>query len=370
MANERPFKRFANCQLVKGAERATVCDLQRNRIHLIPLVLFDILSDFDGKTISWIKEYYNNGYDEEIQGYFDFLVAEEIIFFTSFPAHFPQMSLQWHSPTTIQNCILDLDERSMYPTHEMIKSLDNLGCQYLEIRSYHGFDLHRYESIIAECDDTTVTSINLIVAANPDIEDESWLSFCDRHPRVTGLTVHGSKIETSMRSPRFAIPVEFRNHAISSEKCCGIISEKWFMATIPVFTEAQSFNTCLNRKVSVDTNGKIKNCPSMISDFGDVTKVKLEAVISNPEFQYVWNVSKDNILVCKDCEFRYVCTDCRAYVNDYGDDFSKPLKCGYDPYTCQWEEWSINPMKQRVIQYYGLSEISPLPNPNNNSTPV
>ena len=37
-------------------------------------------------------------------------------------------------------------------------------------------------------------------------------------------------------------------------------------------------------------------------------------------------------------------------------DISKPLKCGYNPYTGEWEEWSQNPIKQKIIKYYGIDE--------------
>ncbi|NIG32274.1 grasp-with-spasm system SPASM domain peptide maturase, partial [Enterobacter sp. Ap-916] len=41
-------------------------------------------------------------------------------------------------------------------------------------------------------------------------------------------------------------------------------------------------------------------------------------------------------------------------VNKEELDTSKPLKCGYNPYTGEWEEWSINPLKQKAIKYYGM----------------
>ncbi|MDR2057516.1 MAG: hypothetical protein LBP83_04405, partial [Dysgonamonadaceae bacterium] len=51
---------------------------------------------------------------------------------------------------------------------------------------------------------------------------------------------------------------------------------------------------------------------------------------------------------CKDCEFRYICTDCRAYLQDSNDIYSQPAKCNYNPYIAKWageegyypvEEW-------------------------------
>ena len=40
----------------------------------------------------------------------------------------------------------------------------------------------------------------------------------------------------------------------------------------------------------------------------------------------------------KDCKFRYICTDCRAYLANPNDMYSKPLKCNYNPYSATWEK--------------------------------
>ena len=46
-----------------------------------------------------------------------------------------------------------------------------------------------------------------------------------------------------------------------------------------------------------------------------------------------------------------------AYLEDPENILSKPLKCGYNPYTCEWEEWSTNPLKQKAIEYYGMQDL-------------
>ncbi|WP_392389175.1 SPASM domain-containing protein, partial [Elizabethkingia miricola] len=101
----------------------------------------------------------------------------------------------------------------------------------------------------------------------------------------------------------------------------------------------------------------IKNCPAMPKIFGNVKTSSLEDALKHSEFREYWNLSKDHIEICKDCEFRYICTDCRAFTelshqNDKGLDYSKPLKCGYNPYRGEWEEWSANKLKQKAINYY------------------
>ena len=77
----------------------------------------------------------------------------------------------------------------------------------------------------------------------------------------------------------------------------------------------------------------------MKDSFGNIRNTKLEDAYSQEKFKKYWNITKDKIKVCKDCEFRYICTDCRAYLADSKDNLSKPLKCGYNPYIGEWSEW-------------------------------
>ena len=144
---------------------------------------------------------------------------------------------------------------------------------------------------------------------------------------------------------------------VNSNLSCGVINTQNFVSNLNIFTESQQHNTCLNRKISIDKDGYIKNCPSMAHHFGHISDTKLEDVIANPEFTKYWYIKKDEITKCKDCEFRHICTDCRAYRENPDDLYSAPLKCGYDPYTGVWEEWSTNPLKQQAIEHYGMKDL-------------
>ncbi|WP_161094292.1 hypothetical protein [Elizabethkingia anophelis] len=44
----------------------------------------------------------------------------------------------------------------------------------------------------------------------------------------------------------------------------------------------------------------------------------------------------------------------RSHTSKEGLDTSKPLKCGYNPYTGEWEDWNKNILKQKAIKYYGM----------------
>jgi SPASM domain peptide maturase of grasp-with-spasm system len=144
---------------------------------------------------------------------------------------------------------------------------------------------------------------------------------------------------------------------ITGANHCGRISTRYFVSNLNFFTESQHHNTCLNRKISIDQNGNIKNCPNMTKDYRNISSTTLQEALNHPDFKKYWNITKDKISVCKDCEFRHICTDCRAYIENPEDIYSKPLKCGYNPYTCEWEDWSTNPLKEKVIKHYGIAMV-------------
>jgi SPASM domain peptide maturase of grasp-with-spasm system len=151
--------------------------------------------------------------------------------------------------------------------------------------------------------------------------------------------------------------IQFVTKKIENNIHCGMIDSKYFTINKLLYSESQHHNTCLNRKISIDKDGNIKNCPSMAESFGNVKDTTLEEALNKPGFKKYWNINKDQIEVCKDCEFRHICTDCRAYIEDPENQYSKPLKCGYNPYTNVWEEWSTNPLKQKAIEYYGMQDL-------------
>jgi SPASM domain peptide maturase of grasp-with-spasm system len=125
--------------------------------------------------------------------------------------------------------------------------------------------------------------------------------------------------------------------AITSNTHCGNISSLYFVFNnFRSIIEAHQHNTCLNKKISIDVDGAIKNCPTLADSYGNVKDTLLYDVLLRNEIQQLWSVSKDQVLVCQDCEYRMVCTDCRAIVSEPGNILSKPLKCTYDPYQMVW----------------------------------
>lgn len=357
------IKLYTNCIAVKGATQSIICDLNRNTFDVITNDLYQILKQFDGKkSIEEIKAYYKNKYDDIIDEYFEFLFEKEYVFFTDTPKWYPKMSLEYDYPFEISNAILDRDISSSYDIHKTFDKLEYLHCKFLEIRFYNETSLHElgeYINYIEERQYITY-SIGFILPFSKETTKENLEKLIIKHPRISYLMITNSKENEFIPSKTETMGyIIYAKANVESQKCCGIITPEYFSSNIKLFTESLHHNSCLHKKISIDIDGNIKNCPSMPQSFGNIKDTTLEQALNNRDFKKYWNLTKDSIEVCKDCEFRYICTDCRAYTektheNTDGLDTSKPLKCGYNPYIGEWEEWSTNPLKQKAINQYGL----------------
>lgn len=357
------FKLYASCVPVAGAERSVVCDLQRTNIVLIPNILYEILINHENKSVNDIKAFYNNEADTFIDDYFIFLEESELGFFTNEPQNFPKLDNIWKAPSYITNVIIDI---SSFSNHNYIKiknELDELNCKAIEFRIFDEMCINDLINLLEFFKDSRLQHILIIIKYSIQFQELDFDLILTKYPKIVGIVFHTvlntkndgkSLINTNSK-------ISYTEQNIDSEIHCGVIQTNYFSINIDTFFESNSFNSCLNKKVSIDKYGYIKNCPSMKQNFGKFENTLIADALNHPDFKKYWNVTKDSIDICKDCEFRYICTDCRAYTEQKNDeieiDLSKPLKCGYSPYTNQWSEWSLNPLKQKIILSYGMEKL-------------
>lgn len=355
---EGKFKLFSNCIPVKGANRAVICDLQRTKLNVIPNDLYTILTEHEDLTISEVKRVYKNEYDSTIDEYFDFLLKLEYIFLTDSPDLFPKLDTQFHYPFEISNSIIDLSYISNYDLITVFDQLDELNCKHIQVRFFEIAPIILFKALeFLQNKNSIIHSIDIVTHQKHN-SLEFWKDKLNSFPRLNTILIYGcEKKELDQILSVNNGQIIFTSKVIDSETHCGVISVNNFAVNIKNFTESWKYNSCLNRKISIDVEGHIKNCPSMPESFGNIKDTTLQEALEKKDFKKYWNITKDQIDVCKDCEFRYVCTDCRAYTEDPEDDYSKPLKCGYSPYTNVWEEWSKNPLKQKAIEYYGMQDL-------------
>jgi SPASM domain peptide maturase of grasp-with-spasm system len=358
--SEKYLHLYADCIPVKGAARSAIYDLTRNQIIFFQSKLYDVLRYFTSDKVGVVL---NNLKSEKTKNliieFINFLDQYETIGFVDDPSIFPAIAERWELPSIIQNAIIDVDH-IVHDFSKIFSDLDVLGCPHVQIRCFsHLLNIDQLYSLLELAKHKSIESIELILKYDENISDETYIKFIEDHPMVVSTTIHSSPmartLEIKFGCDDYLKAISFVEQNITSQLHCGMITPKHLNApTVANFFETKLYNGCLNRKIAIDTSGAIKNCPSMSESYGNIQHTHLMDILNIAEFKAKWLISKDQIETCKDCELRYACSDCRAYLEKPQDLYSKPLKCGYDPYSGQWEEWSQNPLKAKAIEYYGL----------------
>ena len=96
-------------------------------------------------------------------------------------------------------------------------------------------------------------------------------------------------------------------------------------------------NVCWSTSACIMPNGDVTPCEMEIQTIqGNITDRSLTEILT-ASASAAQDLSKDNIEICRDCEYRYVCWECRAMANQLGTGPKmKPATCMYDPYSGKW----------------------------------
>lgn len=358
----RYFNLFSDILITKGAGRILISDLQRNVSELHSLELYEIIEELKTNAIEDVLGFYGEESREIAQEYLDFLVEKEYGFITlaDWDKNFPALSYDFHDYNIISDIFIELEDLSVL--RKVKKSIENLEIKHVVIYCSKDLSFDDFCEIDNHFNDSTVESMEIFSSFNTSFDEDFFQNLSLKTTRIHNLVFYNCKKAPFEVKDIFRFTLNFSDQDLKISSC-GKVDLKYFNTNMSKVLEAVNHNSCLHKKIGIDRNGNIKNCPAMPQSFGNIKATSLEEALHHPEFKKYWNLSKDQIEGCKDCEFRYICTDCRAYteqthLNQSGLDTSKPLKCGYSPYTNEWEEWSTNPLKQKAMKNYGMQELN------------
>lgn len=334
------FKLYADCIPVKGYIRSAIYDLNRRTYKFIPNSMIEFITEASGKNISEIKRNYDSDCDETIDEYIDFLEKNEFVCWLPdvLLENFVPMDFEYDYPADITNAIIDIDVHSSYSVVGALKKLENLGCKSVQIRSFSFRPIEFFDSILAEFIDSSYLTIEIITLFS-DVREIEVSKFIESHSRIKALVFHTAPYNkvTNQKGKNIMGTLAYTRQIIKSATDCHNNSEEYFNVSIPLFSESLLHHPYFNRKVSVDTTGIIKNCSSHNKEFGNVEKCEIAGIIKQHDFQQLWNVSRDKIVVCRDCEFRYMCSDSTLPILISEGVWKLSTECNYNPYIGKWK---------------------------------
>lgn len=130
------------------------------------------------------------------------------------------------------------------------------------------------------------------------------------------------------------------SHAVTNKTILmqRYVKKSNFTTSYDTYYRNKQWNSCWYGKFAVTAQGEVIPC-IFSREFvcGNISKDSFED-IENKLLSY-WRITKDSVITCQDCEFRYACDDCRPLSYSEGENlFSKYPRCFYSPERCEWDE--------------------------------
>ncbi|MDN5211024.1 grasp-with-spasm system SPASM domain peptide maturase [Fulvivirgaceae bacterium BMA12] len=340
------FVLFSCCRLVKGASRSLIADSQRRSLDLIPNILAEIIEQHQGKTVDEIIAVYGGENAAFIKKYFSFLEEKEYIFYTTKDRvkYFPPLTTSWEYPGLLTNAIIDYGKKTAPHFEKMVRALDAMNCFAVQLRFFSEIDKPTLERVLTLFDKTRIADLQLLLtdASNGSTNDTYLKDLLGKFLRIGSLNVFNADKEKTVDAAAATDSRKINYHSVSfhPENVSYEKTIEGFQRNnhLNVFNESHHFNLYFNKKIYINEAGEIKNAPHTEEVFGNVETDKMIEVVHSPDFQKYWKVKKDDIEICKDCEFRYMCVDPRIPIEGRGGNYYFEIPCNYDPYAASWHE--------------------------------
>jgi len=328
-----------NCFIVDGAERSIIYDLQRGDYGILT---GELAAAIRNCTSGSFKDLFSELPPEDLDFYEPFI--EELItndYLIPVDAievpYFEHMSTTWNYPYEVSNAIIEYSSRSSYDLIEALKKIDQLGCQAVEIRFTDAWDLPFYEQLSKGIDGMIFRHIDMLICFKQGQEDQFMFELKQLHPAFFCITQYQSPEDKMLKN----IAAEYAGLKRVQKNYTDLVNDhgvypKNFYINKDFFLESLQHHTYFNGKVVIMADGQVRNATNHPHTFGHINEVDLALLMKNPDFTLLWNIPKDNIRICKDCEFRYMCMDSRIPFKNDKNEWEYEDTCNYDPYNCQW----------------------------------
>lgn len=167
-------------------------------------------------------------------------------------------------------------------------------------------------------------------------ENQDFIAEIKEYIESLGLEYHGYDTIRQTRKGPQADHIPNKKEIIRKR----MLTQPSFRTSKSDFALNQNWNNCWYGKVAITSMGDVIPCVFERNIvFGNVQTESISSILDKPELVSHWSITKDQIEICKDCEYRYACHDCRPLsLGECGDLYAKYPRCFYDPYSGTWSQ--------------------------------
>ncbi len=309
------LKVHAQVALVKGFSRAAVYDLQREKYYFMRLAIADFLQHKLPCERELLDEALGEHYEPATE-YSQWLIDNELIFAV------PE-ELIWNFPAiaddvNIPGRLLSATVSAVQVSAALVDALCALGVRHL----------------IVDC---RGMSLQAAVEAIPRIPVEAPLS---------SITIWGdseqmcAELQASRAiQARLSVVGALRPQALSTSTASSPADMMPAMrCNLTHFLHARRFNAAFHMHIDISAKGALAEGNGVSRAIGQLDATDpLKSLLDSETKRGLDGAKKDRTHICRDCEFRYMCTDPREPLQADGSEWYHATECKYNPYICKWK---------------------------------
>lgn len=302
--------------LTKGRFCAAIFDIEQNSYTNIPLSWYKIINDELHGDIELCN------LDKKTKKVVDFLIKNNLVILSDFKLNFISIDKKWDIPFEFHTLIIDAT--SFQSFIRMIDVMPNRRISmFTQIRLFYITAINEIKCIIENLVRKKYYNIEIITNKHSEAHLYEYKSLLSQYPyHLSKLVIMGAYNKTI--NERLILNKEY----MEDDKICGKMGVDLLSINIETYKKYYRGNTCLWKKISIDKNGYIKNCPSMKFTYGTIFTTDIMSVLSNQTYKNYSELSREKIEVCNNCELRIFCIDCRAFTL-HNKRYGVPSKCYY-----------------------------------------
>ncbi len=317
-------KLIGNCVLVKGIKRSAIYHLFNCKIFLIPNELYFLFKE----------EFYIDEISKKYLKLFKHLERHDLFYhcyglnnFNNFKIINPKYS----SASGFYSAYIQFP--SINRLQKIIEKLDNENCKYYKILIENYYEIELLTDIMMLFNDSLANSIELSIVYDKNYHVKKYEKLMDNFARLHIIHMYKSPVN---KIDKFELNgnIQFINQmTYEFQEDDYIGASNSFNVNYYLYAESLKYNNYFNRKIFIDMGGNIKRTFSETISFGNIFNINLKNIYTNQSFKKYWNIKKDDVAMCKDCEFRYACVDHRIPIKVKNKTWYFKDKCNYSPYT-------------------------------------
>ncbi len=326
MVNTHYLHLNPHIQLSKGYSRSILIDIHTANYWYIQNDFANLLENYPSIQISAIHQHLPYQTDNEIKNFINLILSEDLGNLSPIPLIQKTKNSENQPSTALVHTIsVETNQKMPFLAVETINEcFGNFNNGTLEFHCQSTINLY---SLLSLYSTSTVQNIHLFINFN-EASSHDFNQLSKFAPKLKKVIIFESPREKTEKKGNCTL-----NYLTPLSD--QVYQKYNLLNRQPLIQTWQTKHNYFYKRVHITHRGDVKNSFESKYKMGNILTEHLNSIVQKKEFQALWHISKNQIDVCNDCEFRAICIDRRIPKKRANGTWYAKEECAYNPYICK-----------------------------------